>query len=592
MIEHDPARGWSGAKEPPPGDDSAAGGLGSPLIQLGHLSAPVLRQFMTGDLPAAQMRHVLRHLLQGCTRCQTVARAVWNLHTLETHPTAVAVPQASSPATVQGEAPPLPQLPLSTSFLDGADRPSRVEPATAEAAALATDDRAYDAMLDRVFARVVQAESMAEAGRRRANGLVDELMQHPPAHQRLLVHNSARFRDRRLCENFVAASHKAGFQDPARSVHFARLAVEVAERLAEDPEGAGTLQAARPASGEEHVAASPRGARSSHLSRPALPALPPLPPHPPITANDPQGLNDLYDLNDLMAGLRARAWAQLGNALRTQADLEGAASAFDAADAVLAAHPRIGAIDKARVLDLKASWCREVGQFDAAERLLDRVIAIYRRLGQSSLLGHALNQKAMVLTDCGRAKESTALLRRALALIDQREDPRRCLQVRHNLIVALLADDRPREAFALLFHTRPLYLKAGDRPTLLRLRWLEGRVAHALGRVDQAEAAYREVREAFVELGMPYDAALVTLDVASVLAQQGKTADLRQLAIEMMAFFESRQIHREAMAAFLLFCEAARQERAGVGLVREISTFLQRARNAPSLKFSPPDAAV
>ena len=529
MIEHDQPHGWNGAGEPAGDDRAEAGGTRNPLSHVGHLSAPVLRQFMAGSLASDQMRYVLRHLLQGCVRCQAAARAVWNVHPAESDPP-TAIPQAGGDAPASRD-----------SFFDSAERASRSEAAET---ALATDDRAYDAMLDRVFARVIQAEGAAEAGRRRANGLAEELMQYPPAHQRLLVHNSARFRDRRLCESFLATSHKSGFQDPARSVHFARLAVEVVERLAQDPEAEDSFQLPRTSPGDEHP-------------------------------------------NDLMAGLRARAWAQLGNALRTQADLEGAASAFDAADGVLAAHPRIGPIDKARVLDLKASWCREVGQLDTAERLLDRVIAIYRRLGQSSLLGHALSQKAMVLTDCGRARESTTLLRRALALIDQREDPRRCLRVRHNLIMALLADDRPREAFALLFHTRPLYLKAGDRPTLLRLRWLEGRVAHALNRIDQAEAAYREVREAFVELGMPYDAALVTLDVASVLAQLGKTADLRQLAIEMMAFFESRQIHREAMAAFLLFCEAARQERAGVGLVREISTFLQRARNAPNMKFSP-----
>jgi hypothetical protein len=180
------------------------------------------------------------------------------------------------------------------------------------------------------------------------------------------------------------------------------------------------------------------------------------------------------------------------------------------------------------------------------------------------------------------------LLRRSLDLLDPREDPRWFLTVRHNLIVALVADGRPREAFALLFHTRPLYLKLGERIMLLRLRWLEGVVAQGLLRFEQAEAAFHEVRAAFVELGLDYDAAVVTLDLAMVFAQQGRTDDMRRLAMEMMTFFESHQIHREAMAAFLVFCNAAKMETAGVGLVREVGAFLKIARNAPNVRFTPP----
>jgi hypothetical protein len=72
-----------------------------------------------------------------------------------------------------------------------------------------------------------------------------------------------------------------------------------------------------------------------------------------------------------------------------------------------------------------------------------------------------------------------------------------------------------------------------------------------------------------------------------VLAEQGRTADMRQLAQEMLAVFESRQIHREAMAAFVVFCDAARKEQAGFRLVREVASFLEKARNAPGLRFTP-----
>ncbi len=490
-----------------------------------HTSAAMLSQLMAGRLAQDEMRLILLHLLHGCPSCGQLALAVWNLVPARS---AVAAPEASGAPAAAAQS-------LANALFIGGGAPASLaaQPSQAAADGLSSVDGEYDAVLDRVFSRAAQQEAEIEEARQRARGLLDELMQHPPARQRLLVDNSARFRDRMLCESLLAASHELGFQDPARSQHLARLAVDIAESEPCDRDQR-----------RESAAGS------------------------------------------LVAGLRARSWAQLGNAMRIGADLEGAAQAFARADALLAGEPTLGLLDQARVLDLKASLWRDRRDLPQASRLLDRVIAIYRRLGQTSLLGAALNQKAVVLQEAGDTRSSMALLRRALDLLDPNEEPRRFLAARHNLICALLADGRPREAFALLFHTRPLYLKMGDRMNLVRMRWLEGQVAQALKRLDQAEAAFREVRQAFVELGDPYDAALVSLDLAALLAEQGRAQEMRELAREMLTFFDSRQIHREAMAALMVFCEAARLERAGAALVQEVAAFLKRARNQPDLRFS------
>jgi tetratricopeptide (TPR) repeat protein len=511
-----------------------------------HPSTEILWRFMTGGLEPAEMRLALRHLLHGCQACQEVARDVWNLT-----PTSAVVP-APGVAIVPIAAMP----PAHATDPTDPGRPAAGARERDEAGPVDELDAAYDAVLDRVFARVSAQEAAIEAARRRSAGLFEELMQHPPARQELLVNNSTRFRDRMLCESLVSAGHDAGFRDPVRSQHLARLAVATAERLSEQARAVGKAEVEEPG-----------GLASLAVEKGSF---------------------------DLLDGLRARAWAQLGNALRIGADLAGASAAFDAAEAVLAANPRVGLLDVARVLDLRASLYRDLRQLQAAGRLLDRVIGIYRRLGQSNLLGRVLNQKAMVLAEAGDAKSSMALLRRALDLLDPREEPRWFLTVRHNLICTLLAESRPREAFALLFHTRPLYLKMGDRMNLLRLRWVEGAVAQALDRLEQAEAAFREVRDAFVELGIAYDAALVALDLAAVYARQGRTTEVRRLAQEMMTFFGARQIHREAMAAFLFFCDAVRVEQAAGGMLRvaqDVASFLKQARNAPTLRYSPRGAS-
>jgi tetratricopeptide (TPR) repeat protein len=387
---------------------------------------------------------------------------------------------------------------------------------------------AYDAVLDRVLETVPATAALFAAQQLQASGLLAELMQVPAERQYLLVTNSQRFRSRGLCDLLVEESHETGFQDPRRAVELARLAVLLADRLTPDECG-----------GED-----------GHES------------------------------------LRARVWAQLGNAYRIHFDLAEAEAALAVAEKLLAGG-RVGLFDRARVLALLASLRRAQERFAEALQLFDRVAVIYKKLGQWHLLGRTLLQKSLVCGDAGDFETEMTLLRRALDLIDPQTDPRLFLAARHNLIHALSDSGRSREAFALLFHSRPLYLKMGDRMNLLKLRWLEGLVAAGLQRHDQAEAAFSEVREAYAGIGLEYEAAQASLDLAGVYVAQGRAADLLRVAEETLAVFQARNTHRGALAAVLVLCSAARQEQAGAGLVRQVSEFLKRARNNPNLQFSP-----
>jgi tetratricopeptide (TPR) repeat protein len=389
----------------------------------------------------------------------------------------------------------------------------------------------YDEAIDRVYRTILERETDVARERSRGRELFKELACHPPARQGLLVANSLRFRSRALGEVLLEHAHEAGFSDPVRASELARLAVTLAGLLV-DPIGGET--------GGEGI-----------------------------------------------DGLLARAWAQLGNALRIRCDFAGAEQAFETASGLLESG-RVSALETARVLDLQASLKREQRRFDEAAALMDRVVALYRKLGQKALLGSALKQKSMVCGESGDLEGEIALLRRALELLSPDREPRPFLAARHNLISALCEAGRPRDAFALLFHTRPLYLKQGDRMNLLRLRWLEGTVALGLQRHEQAAVAFHEVREAFLELGLDYDAALASLDLTEVYALQGRTADVRRLAEEMLEVFQVRNIHREALGALAVLQQAARLERAGIVLVRDVASFLKRSRSRPDLRFDQP----
>jgi tetratricopeptide (TPR) repeat protein len=385
----------------------------------------------------------------------------------------------------------------------------------------------YDEVLDRVFGKVAATEAIVVEQRKAADKLFEELRQYPAARQHLLLSNSQRFRDRMLCERLIEESHEAGFEEPCLAIDLARHAASLADRLTVEECG-----------GQE-----------------------------------------LHD------GLRARAWAQLANAFRVNADLVSAEENAAVAEALLS-DGRLTLLDRARVLALVATLRRDQKRLAEALQLFDRTATIYRKLGQWGLLGRTLLQKGLVFAEVGDIESEMKLLRQALDLIDPEAEPRVFLTARHNLIHALHDSGRSREAFALLFHTRPLYLKMGDRLSLLRLRWLEGLVAFGLNRLEQAEVAFREIREGFIELGLSYEVALAALDLAGVYIARGRSAEVLGLAEETLAIFQAHNRHQGALAALLVFSSAARMDQAGMGLVKEVSSFLKRARNNPDLHFT------
>jgi len=127
---------------------------------------------------------------------------------------------------------------------------------------------------------------------------------------------------------------------------------------------------------------------------------------------------------------------------------------------------------------------------------------------------------------------------------------------------------------------RRLATELGNPLDLVRLRWAEGRIDLGLGRRGPAEAAFREVQREFFERRMGFDAALVSLDLAVLYAAEGCIAEIKQLAVEIMPVFESREVHREAIAALIMFQQAAEEERLTVALARHLAAFLGRERAA------------
>ena len=106
-------------------------------------------------------------------------------------------------------------------------------------------------------------------------------------------------------------------------------------------------------------------------------------------------------------------------------------------------------------------------------------------------------------------------------------------------------------------------------------------------------AAARRGRGTCAAEEQAYDYALASLDLALVLLAEGETAEVRRLAEEMLWIFKAESVHREALAALHLFCDAARCEAATVVLTESVRRYLRRAQDDPGLRFAgKPEAGV
>jgi hypothetical protein len=84
-------------------------------------------------------------------------------------------------------------------------------------------------------------------------------------------------------------------------------------------------------------------------------------------------------------------------------------------------------------------------------------------------------------------------------------------------------------------------------------------------------------RAAFLERGIAFDAALVSLDLAMVHVRRGDTGEVQRLAAEMLPIFESRDVRSEALAALVLLRGAVETERVSLEILEHLSGQLRRA---------------
>ena len=391
--------------------------------------------------------------------------------------------------------------------------------------------RDYDSALAKACRCLSSLQPMFDREQADAQNLVTELLMHPFERQKLIIRNNSRFHTWGVYARLLDRSRALGVQSPADAHHLARLALLVADRLD----------------------------------------------------------TSLYQAESI-EDLRARAWTYIGNTRRRRSNLTGAATAFRKAEIYLERGTG-DPVELAMLLDLKASLLRAQRQFPRAMSLLKRSYTIFLAAGDRHRAGRALVSMEIIHNYAGSPEQGIPLLYEALDLIDPQQEPRLLLCIWHNLVSGLAEAGRSMEAHRLFLKARALYPRFPEAVTQNRRIWMAGKIAYGLGQEKEAETLYLTARQSFLSEDIPYEVALVSLDLAALYANQGRTEEMKRLAAEMMPVFSSLQIHREALAALTFWKQAVEAETSHERiskLVAGVAAFLKRSRYDPELRFVAP----
>lgn len=287
----------------------------------------------------------------------------------------------------------------------------------------------------------------------------------------------------------------------------------------------------------------------------------------------------------LAADARCRAASALGNAHRVRAELKEAERAFATARVHLEEGEKHPA-DQAEYLSLLGSLRLDQARFEEAVEVLEEGVALYQQVGDKKCESKTLLKLGNAAGEAGYPRRAVRFLEEAEMVLGSQVESRLKAYARHSRAHWLTEAGRSWEAMALFRSSSRLFQRHFRSPSEApRIPWLAGKIYHGLGQLELAQELFETVRNVYRDEELQYDFLLVSLERISVLLELGRTEEVKRLAEELVPVFRSCDLPKEAAVALVYFQRAVLTEKATVGAVRDLATYLHRARTNPDLPY-------
>ncbi len=278
--------------------------------------------------------------------------------------------------------------------------------------------------------------------------------------------------------------------------------------------------------------------------------------------------------------LLVRAWAVLGGAYRRSGHHDRAEDAYRQAFDLAAAG--IGEAAHAALL-VRFAWLRfSQARSQEAKRLADRAVEIFEEAGTPDRLGEAYTLRGTIYVRTGRIAEGMRDLGKALEVTNPRTASRVYYAAVHNLAYALSQSNTLNAGIGLAYVRRARRAIRSHRRSVARakLNWIEGLIYARLHMTARAEVLFESAFQALLDLRAIYDAALVALDLAEILALEGRWGKLGAVVRQVLDCVPSEN-GREVVGALHRLAEACRRESLNHEAIAAVRKVIERHLASP-----------
>jgi tetratricopeptide (TPR) repeat protein len=228
------------------------------------------------------------------------------------------------------------------------------------------------------------------------------------------------------------------------------------------------------------------------------------------------------------------------------------------------------------LLAMRAVLALDRSENDQALRLIRRARHSFKEAGDTPSVARCLLQESNVLFQLGRSAEAVNLLDLGAPMAASIAEPRLSFAVHANRAAYLVDLERFAEARRSVALARAELSRVPGRLDRIRLAWIEAQMDAALGNLPSAEERLKAVRGTFLSSGLSHEFAIVTLELALVLARSGRFTEAKEAAREAIPILQSLGIGPETVLAVRLYVESSAAEAAQISVLEDLIRRLKR----------------